>query len=90
MTRRQLDACLRQMLVLGIALVVLLPAARASNPWIGWLPLWLVGMPLAAWWSLRCLQQTTSTPASMRRSRLPARPGRRRRAAMASPAVRRA
>jgi prolyl oligopeptidase len=33
--------------------VLLIPAARGSSEWLGWLPLWLVGMPLAAWWSLR-------------------------------------
>lgn len=52
MSHRQIEAALRQLLVLGIAAVVLIPAARGSSLWIGWLPLWLVGMPLVAWWSL--------------------------------------
>lgn len=38
--------------LLGLALVALVPAARGCNPWLGWWPLWLVGMPLAAWWAL--------------------------------------
>lgn len=36
----------------GVALVLVWPAARGHSEWIGWLPLWLVGMPLAAWWAL--------------------------------------
>ncbi len=50
---RHLEALLRQLVVLGTLAVLLIPAARGSVLWIGWLPLWLVGMPLAAWWSLR-------------------------------------
>ena len=53
MTHRDLDALLRQLVILGALAVLLVPAARGSSPWLGWLPLWLVGMPLAAWWSLR-------------------------------------
>ena len=53
MTREDLDAILRQAVILGTLAVLLIPAARGSSDWLGWLPLWLVGMPLAAWWSLR-------------------------------------
>jgi hypothetical protein len=53
MTRDQLDAFLRHAVILGTLAVLLIPAARGSSEWLGWLPLWLVGMPLAAWWSLR-------------------------------------
>jgi len=53
MNRNELDAALRHAVILGTLAVLLVPAARGSNAWIGWLPLWLVGMPLAAWWSLR-------------------------------------
>lgn len=53
MTREDLDATLRQAVILGTLAVLLVPAARGSSEWLGWLPLWLVGMPLAAWWSLR-------------------------------------
>ena len=53
MTREDLDALLRQAVTLGTLAVLLIPAARGSSEWFGWLPLWLVGMPLAAWWSLR-------------------------------------
>ena len=53
MTHRYLDSALRQAVILGTLAVLLVPAARGSSDWLGWLPLWLVGMPLAAWWSLR-------------------------------------
>ena len=53
MTHRNLDAVLRHAVILGTLAVLLVPAARGSSEWLGWLPLWLVAMPLAAWWSLR-------------------------------------
>ena len=51
--REQLDAVLRHAVILGTLAILFIPAARGSSEWFGWLPLWLVGMPLAAWWSLR-------------------------------------
>lgn len=53
MSRHALESGLRQAVVLGTLVVLLVPAARGSSEWLGFLPLWLVGMPLAAWWSLR-------------------------------------
>jgi hypothetical protein len=53
MNRQSLDAALRNAVTLGALAVLLVPAARDSSEWVGWLPLWLLGMPLAAWWSLR-------------------------------------
>ena len=53
MNRDSLDAILRHAVILGTLAVLLIPAARGSSEWLGWLPLWLVGMPLTAWWSLR-------------------------------------
>ena len=53
MTHRDLDSLLRQLVILGALAVLLIPAARGSSALLGWLPLWLLGMPLAAWWSLR-------------------------------------
>jgi len=43
----------RYALVIGAALVLLVPAARGFSPTFGWLPLWLLAMPAAAWWALR-------------------------------------
>lgn len=47
-----LERALRQATVIGLALVVLLPAARGHSDWLGWMPMWLVGMPLSAWWAM--------------------------------------
>lgn len=48
----QLECTLGLMLLIGLALVALLPAARGHSDWLGWLPMWLVGMPGMALWSL--------------------------------------
>lgn len=48
----QLERSLRLILLTGLALVILLPAARGHSDWLGWLPMWLVGMPAVALWSL--------------------------------------
>ena len=48
----QLERSVRLVLLAGLALVVLLPAARGYSDWLGWLPMWLVGMPAMALWSL--------------------------------------
>ena len=53
MTRQDLDVLLRRAVTRGTLAELLLPAARGHHDWLGWLPLWLVGMPLSAWWSLR-------------------------------------
>ena len=53
MTRQDLDVLLRRAVTLGTLAVLLIPAARGHHEWLGWLPRWLVGMPLSAWWSLR-------------------------------------
>ncbi len=52
-THEELDRLLRQIVIIGTVAILLIPAARGSSDLFGWLPLWLVGMPLAAWWSLR-------------------------------------
>ena len=48
----QLERTLRLQLLTGLALVLLLPAARGQSDWLGWLPMYLVGMPAVALWSL--------------------------------------
>ncbi len=48
----QLERYLRVVLGLGTAMVLLLPMARGASEWLGWLPMWLVGMPAVALWSL--------------------------------------
>jgi hypothetical protein len=48
----RLDQILRRLIGWGVLAVLLLPAARGTTAWLGWMPLWLVGMPLASWWAL--------------------------------------
>ena len=67
--REQLDAVLRHAVILGTLAILFIPAARGGSEWFGWLPLWLVGMPLAAWWSLRGFPLPQMTMARMPRRR---------------------
>ena len=48
----RLEAVLRYAVAIGAVLVLLLPDARGMHEAIGWLPLWLLAMPLTAWWAL--------------------------------------
>jgi hypothetical protein len=48
----RLDEALRCAIAIGALLVLLLPAARGAHATLGWLPLWLIAMPLTAWWAL--------------------------------------
>jgi hypothetical protein len=48
----RLTAALRQVLLAGIALVLVIPAARGQSHWLGAWPLWLVAMPAASLWAL--------------------------------------
>ena len=43
MTHRDLDSILRHAVILGALAVLLVPAARGSSQWFGWLPLWRRG-----------------------------------------------
>ncbi len=90
MTHRDLDSALRQAVIFGTLAVLLVPAARGSSEWLGWLPLWLVGMPLAAWWSLRRFPLPDVALRLPRRRRVQARRRSARRVPVASPLVRRA
>lgn len=47
----RIEEALRAAVAVGGVLVLLLPGARETHAAIGWMPLWLVGMPLAAWWA---------------------------------------
>jgi hypothetical protein len=46
----RLDAIARYALAIGAVLVLLLPSARGFSEQVGWLPMWLLAMPAAAWW----------------------------------------
>lgn len=52
---RWLSRVLRRAAAAGLLLVLAWPAARGHHAWLGWLPLWLLGMPAIALWALhRC------------------------------------
>ena len=48
----RLEEVLRYAIAIGAVLMLLLPAARSMHTTIGWLPLWLLAMPMTAWWAL--------------------------------------
>jgi hypothetical protein len=64
---------LRSAVILGALAVLLLPAARGHSDWFGFLPLWLLGMPLAAWWSVTGFPLPRIVGALPRRRRVQAR-----------------
>ena len=70
---------------LGCVALLLFPAARGSDPWLGWLPFWLVGVPAIEWSLLRLLARGTLLSAPVagrvraRRALLPRRSAPRRR-----------
>lgn len=45
--------CLLAAVALAAAAMLSLPAARGYSVDFGWMPLWLAGLPLAAWLALR-------------------------------------
>ena len=71
-THEALDRLLRQIVIIGTLAVLLIPAARGSTALLGWMPLWLVGMPMAAWWSLRRFPLTRVVLQMPRRRRVQA------------------
>ncbi|MFC0676630.1 hypothetical protein ACFFGH_02025 [Lysobacter korlensis] len=87
----RLDELLRGAVAVGLALVLLLPAARGTHAVIGWLPLWLLVMPASAWWALHRFrlprpQASRAVPAPATRSprRAPVQARRRARVATAA------
>jgi len=75
----RLDQILRRLIGWGVLAVLLLPAARGSSAWFGWMPLWLVAMPLASWWALHRFRLPRATATATAHARAP----RRRRGAQA-------
>lgn len=74
-----LERALRRIVLVGLLAVLLLPAARGSSALFGWLPLWLLAMPLSAWWALHrfALPRWPRTAVAPRRRRGPAQARRR-------------
>lgn len=83
----QLERTLRFVLLTGLALVLLLPAARGHSEWLGWLPMWLVAMPATALWALHRFRLPAGKAAAARtaapRRRRPGTQARRRAAPVA-------
>jgi hypothetical protein len=69
----RIEVLLRKAVVLGALAVLLVPAARGHSEWFGFLPLWLLGMPLAAWWSVSGFRLPRPVVALPRRRRAQAR-----------------
>lgn len=46
------ELALRRTLVFGLILVVAVPQVRVTTDWLGYLPMWLVGMPAVMLWAL--------------------------------------
>ncbi len=68
----RLERTLRRIVLAGALLVLALPVARGYSPWLGALPLWLLGMPLASWWALHRFR-LPRWPMSTTRAALPRR-----------------
>lgn len=70
-----IDRALRNLVLTGLVLVLLVPLARVNTTWLGWLPMWLVGMPAVAWWALHRFRlprwPAAARSAAARRRRLP-------------------
>lgn len=56
------DAIPRYAFAIGATLVLLLPAARGHHAALGWLPMWLLAMPLSAWGALRLARVLERVP----------------------------
>jgi hypothetical protein len=82
-----IDRALRLWLAIGLLLVLLLPAARGSHPWIGWLPFWLLGWPALSWLLLHRRRWLAVARRRPRRARVPRR-GQARRAVPSTPFAR--
>ena len=63
-----IDPCIKDVLryaiAIGATLLLLVPAARGSSELLGWLPLWLLAMPLSAWWALHRFHLPAATAGS--------------------------
>ncbi|MBF6025188.1 hypothetical protein [Lysobacter niastensis] len=57
---RRVEHVLHYVVALGAMLVMLLPAARGFSDTFGWMPLWLLAMPLSAWWALHRFRMPAS------------------------------
>jgi len=64
----RLEDVLRYAISIGATLLLLVPAARGSSETFGWLPLWLLVMPLSAWCVVHRFRLRAATATADRRS----------------------
>jgi len=81
--RATLDAVLRHALAVAVVVLALVPAARGHYEALGWLPMWLLGMPAVALWALH------GCPVPLSRNAAPARVAAPTRARRSGPQARR-
>jgi len=72
-TRAFMRAFAWRWLALGLVAVALLPAARATHDWLGWLPFWLVCAPALVLAQLGDARDLVRAVASRPRRRVQAR-----------------
>ncbi len=72
-TRTFMRAFAWRWLALGLLAVALVPAARATHAWIGWLPFWLVCAPALVLAQLGDARQLLAAIATRPRRRVQAR-----------------
>jgi hypothetical protein len=53
----------------GCVALLLVPDLRGSDPWLGWLPFWLVGVPAIEWTLLRLHRREFKASIGSARSR---------------------
>ena len=57
----RIEDVLRYAIAIGATLLLLVPAARGFSETLGWLPLWLLAMPLSAWWAVHRFRLRVAT-----------------------------
>ena len=57
----RLEDVLRYAIAIGATLLLFVPATRGSSEVFGWLPLWLLAMPLSAWWAVHRFRLRAAT-----------------------------
>ena len=55
---------------LGCVALLLVPELRGSDPWLGWLPFWLVGVPAIEWALLRMYRSGFMASTDVARARV--------------------
>jgi len=70
-----IESFVRYAAAIGTVIVLLLPAARGFSETLGWLPLWLLVMPLTAWWALHRFHLPRRAPRLQREPLRRRRPG---------------